>query len=93
LNEVRWHPEAILDAESGVDCVTGTIGSRLMASHTPTTKEQARALLEKLPDDATWDDIVYELAARRSIELGLADAEQGRVTDASTVRRELRLRT
>ena len=64
-----------------------------MASHTPTTKEQARALLENLPDDATWDDIVYELAARRSIELGLADAEQGRVTDASTVRRELRLRT
>ena len=43
-----------------------------MASHTATTKEQARALLENLPDDATWDDIVYELAARRSIELGLA---------------------
>jgi len=64
-----------------------------MASQTPTTKEQARALLENLPDDATWDDIVYELAARRSIELGLADAEQGRVTDAATVRRELRLRT
>jgi hypothetical protein len=64
-----------------------------MASHTPTTKEQARALLENLRDDATWDDIVYELAARRSIELGLVDAEQGRVTDASTVRRELRLRT
>jgi hypothetical protein len=64
-----------------------------MASHTPTTKEQARALLENLPDDATWDDIVYELAARRSIELGLADAENGRVTDASIVRRELRLGT
>ena len=64
-----------------------------MASHTPTTKEQARALLENLPDDVTWDDIVYELAARRSIELGLTDAENGQVTDASTVRRELRLRT
>ena len=64
-----------------------------MTSHTPTTKEQARALLENLPDDVTWDDIVYELAARRSIELGLADAENGRVTDASIVRRELRPRT
>ena len=64
-----------------------------MASQTPTTKEQARALLEHLPDDATWDDIVYELAARRSIELGLADAELGRVADARTVRRQLRLRT
>jgi len=39
-----------------------------MASHTPTAKDQARALLENLPDDVTWDDIVYELAARRSIE-------------------------
>jgi len=63
-----------------------------VASHTPTTKEQARALLEKLPDDATWDDIVYELAARRSIELGLADAERGRLMQARTVRRELRLK-
>ena len=58
-----------------------------------TTKEQARAVLENLPDDATWDDIVYELAARRSIELGLSDAEEGRVMEASVVRRELRLRT
>ena len=64
-----------------------------MASHTPTTKDQARALLESLPDDVTWDDIVYELVARSSIELGLADAENGRVTDANIVRRELRLRT
>ena len=64
-----------------------------MASQTPTTKEQAQTLLEHLPDDATWDDIVYELAARRSIELGLADAKQGRVADAHTARRQLRLRT
>jgi hypothetical protein len=64
-----------------------------MASHTPTTKDQARALLENLPDDVTWDDIVYQLAARRSIELGLADADNGRVADATTVRRELLLRT
>ena len=64
-----------------------------MNSKTPATKEQARVLLEHLPNDATSDDIVHELAARRSIELGRADAEYGRVTDARTVRRELRLRT
>ena len=64
-----------------------------MASQIQTTKEQARALLDKLPDDVTWDDIVYELAARRSIELGLADAEQGRGVDSRTVRRELQLET
>jgi predicted transcriptional regulator len=64
-----------------------------MANQTPTTKDQARELLESLPDDATWDDIVYELAAGRSVALGLADAAAGRVVDASVVRRELRLRT
>ena len=64
-----------------------------MASHTPTTKDQARELLESLPDSATWDDIVYELAVRRSVELGIADADAGRLTDAAVVRRELRLRT
>ena len=64
-----------------------------MATHSPATKEQARALLENLPDDVTWDDIVYEFAARRTIELGLVDAENGRVADATVVRRELRLKT
>ena len=64
-----------------------------MARQTPTPKEQARALLESLPEDVTWNELVYALAVRRSIELGLADAEQGRVMDARTVRRELRLRT
>lgn len=62
-----------------------------MASVTPTIKEQARELLEGLPEDVTWDDIVYELAVRRSIELGLADAEAGRVTEVRDVRRALRL--
>jgi hypothetical protein len=62
-----------------------------MASVKPTDKEQAQKLLEELPDDATWDDIVYELAVRRSIELGLADAKAERVTEVSEVRRQFRL--
>ncbi len=62
-----------------------------MAKPTPTIKEQARALLEGLPEDATWDDVVYELAVRRSIEHGLADAEAGRVSEVHEVRRTFRL--
>ncbi len=64
-----------------------------MASQEQSTKDQARALLEALPEDVTWDRIVYELAVRRSVELGLADAAAGRVMDAAAARRELRLRT
>jgi hypothetical protein len=68
------------------------IGGLFMASQTTTPKEQALALLESLPDDVTWDELFHALAVRRSIELGLVDAEQGRVMDVRTVRRELHLR-
>jgi predicted transcriptional regulator len=60
---------------------------------TPATplKQQAHALIDHLPDTATWDDVVYEMAVRRSIERGLADAEGGRLTDVEDVRREFGL--
>lgn len=51
-----------------------------------TVKQQARDLLDDLPDNATWDDVVYELAVRRSIERGLADAEAGRLSNVKDVR-------
>lgn len=56
-----------------------------------TLKQQAHALIDRLPDSATWDDVVYELAVRRSVERGLADAEAGRLTDVKDVRREFGL--
>jgi hypothetical protein len=62
-----------------------------MANVTPSIKQQARKLLDDLPDDVTWDQIVYELAVRRSIELGLADAEAGQITEVDEVRRQFRL--
>lgn len=60
-----------------------------MAATTLTAKQQAHELLARLPDDATWDDVVYQMAARRSIERGLADVEAGRVTDLKDVLAEL----
>jgi predicted transcriptional regulator len=54
-------------------------------------KQQAHALIDQLPDSATWDDVVYEMAVRRSIERGLADADAGRLTDVKDVRREFGL--
>ena len=46
---------------------------------TDNAKQQVRRLLEQLPDDATWDDVVYEFAVRRSIERGLVDVAEGRI--------------
>lgn len=42
-------------------------------------------------DTTTLDDVVYEMAVRRSIERGLADANAGRLTDVEDVRKEFGL--
>lgn len=34
-------------------------------------KEEARRLIEKLPDDATWDDVMHEIYVRQAVEAGL----------------------
>jgi hypothetical protein len=56
-----------------------------------TIKEEARRLVEDLPDDATWDDVLYQIYVRQSIEAGLEDCRQGRLVPASEVRRRLGL--
>ena len=36
-------------------------------------KEEVRRLADKLPDDATWDDVVREIHARQASEAGRDD--------------------
>lgn len=49
-------------------------------------KEEARKLVEKLPENCTWDDLMYEIYVRQVIESGLGDSEAGRVTSVQEVR-------
>jgi predicted transcriptional regulator len=49
-------------------------------------KAEARKLVEALPDDATWDDLMYEIYVRQSVEQGLADADAGRVVSVEDLR-------
>ena len=51
-------------------------------------KQRAHELIEALPDDATWQDLLYALELRGDVEAGLADAKAGRVTDSEDLRRE-----
>ena len=44
-----------------------------------TAKERIRKLLETQPDDASYDEILRELAFERMVERGLSDARNGRV--------------
>jgi predicted transcriptional regulator len=49
-------------------------------------KEEARRLIDKLPEDITWDELMHEIYVRQSIEAGLADSEAGRTMDVDEVR-------
>jgi predicted transcriptional regulator len=42
-------------------------------------KQEAHRLVDQLPADASWDDLMYEVYVRQAVEGGLQDAEAGRV--------------
>ena len=54
-------------------------------------KEEARKLVENLPDDVTWDDLICQIYVRQTIEAGLADSDADRVTEVEKVREEFGL--
>ena len=49
-------------------------------------KEEAKRLLDRLPDDLTWDQLMHEIYVRQSIEAGLADSKAGKALDVNEVR-------
>ena len=49
-------------------------------------KDEARQLIERLPDDATWDDLMHEIYVRQAIEAGLEDSRAGKLTGVEEVR-------
>jgi len=59
---------------------------------TSSIKEEARRLIERLPDDATWEDLEYELYFRRAVEAGLKDSQEGRTVPLEEARRRFGLK-
>jgi hypothetical protein len=51
-------------------------------------KQRAHELIEALPDDATWQDMLYAFELRGDVQAGIADAMAGRVTDSEDLRRD-----
>jgi hypothetical protein len=54
-------------------------------------KGEAHRIVEQLPDDASWEDLIYRLYVRQSIEAGLRDAEAGNVESVDDVRKSFGL--
>ena len=58
-----------------------------------TVKSEAMRLVDALPDDATWDDVVVRFYVRQCVDAGIADADAGRVLDVAEVRRKFGLQS
>lgn len=54
-------------------------------------KQEARKLIDKLPENSTWDDLMYQIYVRQTIEAGLADSKADKLTSVEEVRRKFGL--
>jgi predicted transcriptional regulator len=55
-----------------------------------TAKDEVRKILEKVPDDATLEDIQYHIYVREKIERGMKDVQEGRVLSQEEVESRMR---
>ena len=56
----------------------------------PQTKETVKALLDRLPDDCSLDDVLYHLYVIQAVERGLEDVDHSRIITHDAVAEELR---
>lgn len=49
-------------------------------------KQEAHKLMDPMPPNATWDDLMREMCVREAIERRLADSKAGRTKDVREVR-------
>jgi predicted transcriptional regulator len=55
----------------------------------PNAKDAARQIIEHMPDQATWDDIMYEFYVTQKIETGLKAADEGHTVPHEKAKRRL----
>lgn len=55
-------------------------------------KEEAKRLIDTLPDNSTWDDVMYQIYVRQAVDAGLTDSAAGRTTPVEEVRRRFNLK-
>jgi hypothetical protein len=60
-------------------------------TETKSIKAAVKELVDDLPNDATWEDVMYRLYVREAIEAGRRDVAEGRVVNVTEVRRRFGL--
>jgi hypothetical protein len=49
-------------------------------------ERESHKLVDRMPANATWDDLIYDICVREVIERGLADSRANRTKDAKEIR-------
>ena len=62
-----------------------------MMMSTASLKQTAHQIIDELPEDANWKDLIYELSVLQDIEEGLSASEAGHTIDNATVRKQFGL--
>ncbi|MCL1464016.1 hypothetical protein [Argonema galeatum] len=48
-------------------------------------KQAARRLIDSLPENCTWDDLMYAIYVRQTVEAGLAHSRDGKIIPVEEV--------
>jgi len=49
-------------------------------------KQEAHRLVDQMPLNSTWADLMHEIYVREAVERGLSDSKAGRTRDVKEVR-------
>ncbi len=52
-------------------------------------KEEAKKILDNMPEQVTWDDIMYQFYVKRKISMSLKALEEGSIVSHEDVRKRI----
>lgn len=58
---------------------------------TESIKAKVHQLVDNLPDNATWEDVMHLIYVRQAIDAGIKDSDEGRTVDVKEVRKRFGL--
>jgi predicted transcriptional regulator len=51
-------------------------------------REEAQKVIDALPEETSWDDVIYQMYVRKKIAQGIEAAEQGRIVTHEEVKKQ-----
>jgi predicted transcriptional regulator len=52
-------------------------------------KDEAKKIIDDLPENATWDDLMYQLYVKKRVETGIKEIENGETLPHEEVKKRL----